>query len=56
MAKIYKIWVEVEEIDEENDYYESLPLSFTETAIFDKEQDAVDFATILHNFGESLNK
>ena len=51
MAKIYKVWIEVEEIDEDEDHYERLDLPFSATGEFEDELKAHMFAARLHDFG-----
>lgn len=48
----YKVWIEVEEVDEDNDHYEKIPLEFGATRTFDTEKEALKFAEDLHLHGE----
>jgi len=48
MAKIYKVWIEVELIDEDNDEYINIPLEFDNTREFETEQEAIDYALTLN--------
>jgi hypothetical protein len=45
MSKFYKVWVEIEEIDEENDHYETVDCWGVET--FDSVEAAEDYAATL---------
>jgi len=54
MPNTYKVWIEVEEYDEERDDYEKLDSSFGATAVFDNEKTAQSFATNLNQLGERL--
>ena len=49
MAKVYKIWIELEEVDEDNDHYETIPLDFAQEEEFDTLEDALAYANKLHN-------
>lgn len=46
--KIYKVWIHVEEINEEEDFYEDL-IDFMPIAVFESsdKQEAMDFALSL---------
>jgi len=52
MGKHYKVWIEVEEIDEDADHYEKVPVEFGPTAIFLTAEKALSFAEELHLTGE----
>ena len=58
MAKIYKVWIEVELIDEDNDEYINIPLEFDNTREFETEQEAIDYALTLNERerGEMIEK
>jgi len=45
----YKVWIEVEEFDEENDYYETVDLPFSAEATFDTLKEATTYAERLHD-------
>lgn len=47
--KIYKVWIEIEEIDEENDIYQKLDLPFASTGTFNSEAEAFRFAQKMHD-------
>ncbi len=49
MAKTYKVWIEVEEKDEENDEYQTL--EHLEVQEFDDQERAFELANTLHGFG-----
>jgi hypothetical protein len=49
MATLYKVWVCVEEYDTEREEGEDMDLPFGSVRDFKRRQDAVDFATALHN-------
>jgi len=49
---IYKVWIEVEEIDADNNHYEKLDSPFAETAQFKTENKAQKFALKLHKIGK----
>lgn len=49
MAKHYKVWICVEEYDEDTEVGEDIDLPFASVRDFKRMQDAVDFATALHN-------
>ncbi len=47
----FKVWVELEMVNEELDQYETLDLGFAATANFKHEADALKFAHALHACG-----
>jgi len=49
----YKVWIQVEEIDEDTDHYLTLDSSFGSTGEFDTEEEAQEFASRLHDMGEA---
>jgi len=61
---VYKVWIEIEECtytyDETggcvDDQYQSLDLPFAATAVFDSNEKALEFATMLHELGDSIPK
>ena len=53
--KLYKVWIEleVEEInDNGEDHYYNMDLPFASTKVFDNEEDALMFASALHEWGQ----
>jgi hypothetical protein len=52
--KEYKVWIDVEEIDEENDSYINLDLNFSSCRTFDNEADAIAFAGMLSRIAENI--
>ena len=53
--KKYKVWIEVEEIDEENDTYEDVDLiDIPSCGTFDNLDEAVKFAHDLHDLGQNI--
>ena len=49
MAKQYKVWVVVEELDEIGDGQDVDCLDFASTGTFDTLEEAKKFATVLHS-------
>lgn len=47
----YKVWIEIEEFDEDRDHYQSLDLSFAATGEFETEKKAISFADHLNKIG-----
>ena len=47
----YKVWIHVEEVNEDDDHYQNIDLWFGSTAEFDTEQEAIEFAVNLHDLG-----
>ena len=47
----YKVWIEVEEIDEENAIYQAVDLPFGGEATFDTVEEAIAYAKKLHDGG-----
>ena len=54
MAKEYKVWIEIEEYDDETDKYKTIGLKFASTGCFDTEKEAREFAHRLHEIGENF--
>lgn len=55
MSKVYKVWIEIEEYDEESGVGETVPLiDFAATADFETLEEAHQFALALHEAGERL--
>lgn len=52
---IYKVWVEVEEINEDKDHYQNIDLPFASCAVFENEESAINFAKTLHEIGEQMH-
>lgn len=52
MAKTYAVWLEVEEIDEEAENYETLDLPFGRLATFDSPEKAMAFASGVQHLHE----
>lgn len=50
----FKVWIEIEEYDEEADSYQNLDLPFASTAEFDSEDEAYVFAHALQDKGNEL--
>lgn len=48
----FKVWIEIEMVNDALDQYEKLDLGFASTADFKREEDAVKFAHALHACGE----
>lgn len=48
MAKTYKVWIEVEEYDDETDEYTDVVLDFGSEEEFDTEEEAVAYAEKMH--------
>jgi len=48
MGARYKVWIEVEEHDEETDKSCDIDLGFASTAVFDTVEEAIEFATNMH--------
>lgn len=53
MSKEYKIWIDVEEYDEENDTYTNLDLGFS-SQNFDNKEDAIKFAGQLNRIADNI--
>ena len=49
MAKQYKVWIVVEELDEDEDGQDVDCLDFSSTGTFDTLEEAKRFATMLNN-------
>jgi hypothetical protein len=50
----YKVWIEIEEVDDDLNHYQTLDLPFASTASFDTEQEALAYATKLNQIGEMI--
>lgn len=48
-GKVYKVWIELEEVDEENEEYNRLDLPFAATREFKTETEAFNFAQKMHD-------
>ena len=46
---IYKVWIVVEEIDEDKDHYHDIDPGFGPEAEFDNEKEAIEYANARHN-------
>lgn len=53
MAKTYRVWIEVEEHDDETDEYTDVYLDFGSEAVFDTEEEAIAYAEKMHQAVES---
>lgn len=53
MAKTYRVWIEVEEHDDETDEYTDVMLDFGSEQIFDSEEEAIAYAEAMHLAAES---
>ena len=51
----YNVWICLEEYDPERDQYDDLDLRFAATGVFETENEALAFATRLHELGTSLH-
>lgn len=51
----FKIWIEVEEVDEIEDHVTDVELDFASVAEFETMEEAIGFARHLQNIGETLN-
>ena len=49
MAKTYRVWIEVEEYDDETDEYTDVVLDFGSEEVFDTEEEAVEYANRMHD-------
>lgn len=49
MAKTYKVWIELEECDEERDACQTLDLPFADEAEFDTLEEAERYAQMMHD-------
>lgn len=54
MAKTYKVWIEVEEYDEETGESQQISPSFGVTGTFSTQEEAEEFASKLHGLGEEV--
>lgn len=54
MAKEYKVWIEIEEYDDETDHYDDLDAPFGPTATFATDEEALAFAERLHAIGQEI--
>lgn len=52
--KQYKVWIHVEEIDEEHDHYADLDLPFGGVATYGSAEQAIEFAERLQDIGQQL--
>jgi len=48
--KTYKVWIEIEEYDDETDTYEDMDSPFDGEATFDTEEEAQAYALQLHGW------
>lgn len=48
----YKVWIEIERVDEENDEYEEVDLGFGSAGEFPTENQAIEFAEKLQAYAE----
>ena len=48
MAKTYRVWIEVEEHDDETDEYTDVYLDFGSEEVFETEEEAVAYAHKMH--------
>ncbi len=53
MAKTYKVWIEVEEYDDETDEYSDVYLDFGSEESFDTEEEAIAYANKMHDAGQA---
>jgi hypothetical protein len=57
MAKVYKVWIEIEEYDEDTEEGETVALmDFASTADFANAEDARTFAIQLHRIGTAIDE
>lgn len=54
MSKDYKVWLDVEEYDDETDEYRNCDLGFAGTARFDTEVEGHQFAELLDQIGNII--
>lgn len=53
--KTYKVWIEIEEHDDETDEYQNVDsLDFASTGEFSDDMEAERFANRLHDFGSQI--
>ena len=52
--KKYKVWIEVEEIDEEADTYETVDTDIPSSGTFARLDDAIKFARDLSDLGQNI--
>ena len=50
----FKVWIDVEECDEENDRYEIMDLNFSFTTEFNTLEGATEFTEKLNSVGEAI--
>ena len=55
MAKEYKVWLDVEEYDDETDEYRNCDLGFAGTAWFPDEESGGEFAHLLDMIGSTVD-
>ena len=48
----YKVWIEVEHCDEDNDFYANIALPFGAVREFDSKDEAIEFADRLKRISE----
>ena len=53
MAKTYRVWIEVEEYDDETDEYTDVDLDFGSEEVFNTEEEAVEYASKMHEAGQN---
>ena len=53
MAKTYRVWIEVEEYDDETDEYSNVYLDPEFEKSFDTEEEAIAYVNKMHNAGQA---